>query len=87
MTRRELVFFLTACVASELMVGCRAENADKERARIEIEDKATREAESGNRAITDLNRRLFGRAPDGSKVNQPPKGGDSSLGTQSPPQP
>ena len=48
-------------VITLLVTGCGEKAADKERARMELEDKARREGEAGNKAITDLNHRLFGK--------------------------
>lgn len=56
------------------LAGCgpsAAERAAKERERRELEEKSRREAEQGNKAITDMNKKMFGKksapAPESEK--------------------
>jgi len=51
-----LVFALGGCGASE-----KEKTAAKERARLALEEKQLRETEEANKAITNMNQKMFGR--------------------------
>lgn len=64
-----LCLFLSACAP---------DRTEREKERLELERKAAREAEAANKAITEMNRRIFGKKnaapfqePDGTA--HPPK--------------
>ncbi len=68
---------LTAIVVSLVLAfaasGCgpsKEEREAKERARLELEEKARHEAEAGNKAITDMNKKL-GRKPPSLDLGVP----------------
>lgn len=66
---------LLLCVALALLCGCgpsAAERAAQERQRLELEEKARREAEAANKAITEANKKL-GRKPPTLDLGVPPE--------------
>lgn len=59
-----------------VLVGCgpsAAERAAKERQRLELEAKSRREAEQANKAITDMNKKMFGKKPAPALSSEPEK--------------
>lgn len=51
-----------------LVAGCGVSDAERtrverERARLELEEKTRRDTEAANKAITDLNKKMFGQKP------------------------
>ena len=65
---RRFALCVALALGAQCFLGCtaretEAKRAEKARARLELEEKARREAAAANQAITDLNRRMFGKAP------------------------
>ena len=54
MTRQQTIFVVGYMVGTLLLSGCGDKKADKERTRLDLEEQARRETETGNKAITDL---------------------------------
>jgi hypothetical protein len=66
--------------------GCDSKKKEaRERERLDLEDKSLREAQAANKAITDMNQRMFGRKPSGTPVAAPAKG-QAKPGDQPEPQ-
>ncbi|MFZ5495451.1 MAG: hypothetical protein ACOZE5_08975 [Verrucomicrobiota bacterium] len=58
--------FMVGFLAALGLAGCgpsAAERAAQERQRLELEEKSRREAEQANKAITDMNKKVFGKKP------------------------
>lgn len=73
MTWQQKVLLVVLILVMQLWSGCGDKRADKERVRLELEEQARRETEAGNKAITDLNQRTFGKkpaAPTGREVKK-----------------
>ncbi|MEO6994871.1 MAG: hypothetical protein ABI273_14785 [Lacunisphaera sp.] len=66
-------------IGAQLMIGCGTNDADKERARLNLEEQARRETEVGNKAITDLNRRMFGKKEPAPALKESSKGDGANL--------
>lgn len=66
-------FVVGAITCTQLMIGCGKNEADKERAQLKLEEQARRETEAGNKAITDLNRRMFGKKEPAPTVKESPQ--------------
>ncbi len=60
-----LAFAFTGCGPSK------AELAAKERQRLELEEQARRDAEKANKAITEMNKKAFGRKPPALDLGLP----------------
>ena len=73
MTRRQTTFVVGLVLGMLLVSGCGDKKADKERTRLELDEQARRETEAGNKAITDLNQRMFGKKPAVPTGTEAPK--------------
>lgn len=63
-----LVLLVSGCGASDVDQA----RAERERARLQLEEKARRDAEAANKAITDLNKKMFGQKPAEPPPATPP---------------
>lgn len=68
MKLRHVILTVSIVFGAQFFGGCGSKEeerarVEKERARLELEEKARREGEVGNKAITDINRRMFGKKP------------------------
>jgi hypothetical protein len=73
MQNKLILFFLSFALALAL-TGCgpsKAELAAKERQRLELEEQARRDAEKANKAITEMNKKAFGRKPPSLDLGLP----------------
>ncbi len=62
--KTRLVASLALAAVCVLHPGCGSkEQETRERERMELEERSRREAEAANKAITDMNRKRFGRKP------------------------
>jgi hypothetical protein len=65
-----MVALVGVCAA---LPGCGSKEKEaRERARMELEEKSRRETEAANKAITDMNRKMFGRKPADKPTDAPP---------------
>ena len=72
MTSRSRSLLAASIVIAAHLVGCDAQKSARERARLQAEEQARREAEAGNKAITEFNQRVFGKKSTPSPA-EPPK--------------
>ena len=64
-----VVAFVVVCAA---LPGCGSKEKEaRERERMELEEKSRREAEAANKAITEMNRKMFGRKPAEKPADAP----------------
>ena len=61
MRTRILGSLIIVSLAAAFLPGCSKNEKDKAHARLNLEEQAQRDAEQGNKAITDLNKRMFGK--------------------------
>jgi hypothetical protein len=63
------VALVAVCAA---LAGCSSKEKDaRERERIELEEQSRRETQAANKAITEMNRKLFGRKPAAKPADAP----------------
>lgn len=83
MKNHKLIFTVSILFASLTVTGCGPSKEDlaaKERARIEQEKQAQADAAKANKAITDMNKKMF------SKMNASRTGSQEAQPTQNPPE-
>lgn len=83
MKNHKLILTVSILVAVLSLTGCgpsKEELAAKERARIELEKQAQADAAKANKAITDMNKKMF------SKMNASRTGSQAAEPTQNPPE-
>lgn len=70
--KARLVASIALAAVCVLLPGCGSKEQDtRERERMELEERSRREAETANKAITDLNRKRFGRKPATTPAETP----------------
>ena len=80
---RIILLLASVCV----LAGCgpsKAERDAKKQQRLELEEKQRREAEAANKAITDMNKKAFGRKPPSLDLGVPPEKKTSPEPTKTP---
>ena len=80
--RARSAIFLVLVVSCTAFPGCSSrEKEARERARLELEEQSRRDTEAANKAITNMNQRMFGRRP-GSTPAAAPAGEQTKSGDQ-----
>jgi hypothetical protein len=75
-----VVALVVVCAA---LPGCGSKEKEaRERERMELEEKSRREAEAANKAITEMNRKMFGRKPADKPAEAQPKPEEKKPGAE-----